>query len=163
MFPSEIYDLAAKLIQTCAGKQQKIVTAESCTGGLIAGALTEIPGSSDVIERGFITYSNEAKMEMLDVTAESIKRNGAVSAEVSEAMALGALEHSKADIAVSCTGIAGPDGGTPSKPVGLVFIGIATRAGAVFHYKCFFKGDRDDVRTQAVQEALKLMMSIIQE
>jgi nicotinamide-nucleotide amidase len=160
MFPSEIYDLAAKLIEQCTAKQQKIVTAESCTGGLVAGALTEIPGASDVLERGFVTYSNEAKIELLDVTAESIKRNGAVSAEVAEAMAQGALQHSKADIAVSCTGIAGPGGGTPAKPVGLVFIGIATRAGAIFHYKCFFKGDREDVRLQAVQEALKLMLTL---
>jgi nicotinamide-nucleotide amidase len=160
MFPPDIHDLARKLIENCAAKKQTIATAESCTGGLIAGALTDIAGASDVFERGFVTYSNQAKIDMLGVAPEAIERHGAVSAEVAEAMAQGTLAHSKTDIAVSATGIAGPGGGTPAKPVGLVYIGLATRAGAAFHYKCLFKGDRDDVRMQAVREALKLIISL---
>src|SRR5580698_541121 len=112
MFPPDIHDLASKLIEYYAGQKSRIVTAESCTGGLVAAALTEIAGASDVFERGFITYSNRAKTEQLDVTPELIKECGAVSAEVAEAMAAGAIVHSQADIAVSVTGIAGPDGGT---------------------------------------------------
>jgi len=163
MFPPDIHDLARKLIESCTAQKRKIATAESCTGGLIAAALTEIAGASDVFERGFITYSNEAKIELLGVDAALLQREGAVSAEAAEAMATGALQRAKADIAISATGIAGPGGGTPAKPVGLVYIGLATRDGAVFHYKCLFKGDRDDVRMQAVREALKLMGSIIGE
>ncbi len=159
MLTPPIHDLARKLVEQCASQKQKIATAESCTGGLIAAALTEIAGSSSVFERGFITYSNEAKTEMLEVDAGLLEQHGAVSGEVAEAMAQGALNHSTADIAISVTGIAGPSGGSAAKPVGLVFIGIANRRGAVFHYKSLFKGDRDDVRLQAVEEALKLLIS----
>lgn len=159
MFPPDIHDLASKLIEYYAGQKSRLVTAESCTGGLIAAALTEIAGASDVFERGFVTYSNEAKSEQLDVAPELIEQNGSVSAEVAEAMALGAIAHSKAHVSVSVTGIAGPSGGTAAKPVGLVYIGLANRSGTAFHYKCLFKGDRDDVRLQAVKEALRLLMS----
>lgn len=160
MFPPDIRDLARKLIDTCGKQKKKIAVAESCTGGLVAGALTEIPGSSAVFERGFVTYSNEAKAELLVIPMPLIESKGAVSAEVAERMAQGAIEHSLADIAVSVTGIAGPDGGTPEKPVGLVYLGLATRGGAVFHYQCNFRGSRDEVRIQTVREALRLLLSI---
>lgn len=160
MFPPDIHDLARKLVDSFKAKNMKVATAESCTGGLIAAALTEIPGSSSVLERGFITYSNEAKSEQLGIPAGLIEAQGAVSAEVAEAMAQGALQHSRADVAVAVTGIAGPSGGTPVKPVGLVYIGLATRDGMVFHYKCGFKGDREEIRLQSVKEAFQLVISL---
>lgn len=157
LFPPDIQQLAQKIISGYASEKKKIVTAESCTGGLIGAALTSISGSSEVVERGFITYSNDAKVEVLGVMPDFLETHGAVSAEVVEAMATGALEFSLADVAVSVTGIAGPTGGTMLKPVGLVYIGIATRSGIIFHSKCEFKGDRDAVRLQAVKEALTLL------
>jgi len=163
MFAPDIHDLARKLVEHCAARRTSLVTAESCTGGLIAGALTEIPGASEIFERGFVTYGNEAKTEMLHVQTALLERFGAVSPEVVEAMAEGALAHSKADYAVAATGIAGPGGGTAAKPVGLVYIGLAKRGGLVFHYKCMFKGDRDNVRAQAVEEALKLLLTLIDD
>jgi nicotinamide-nucleotide amidase len=163
MFPPDIHDLARKLIESSVAQKRMIVTAESCTGGLIAAALTEIAGASNVFERGFVTYSNEAKTDLLGIAPGLIEQHGAVSAEVAEAMAQSALAHSKAHFAVSATGIAGPGGGTAAKPVGLVFIGLANRSGLAFHYKCLFKGDRDDVRLQAVREALKLLISFAGE
>ncbi|HWA43781.1 MAG TPA: CinA family protein [Hypericibacter adhaerens] len=138
-----------------AGK--KIATAESCTGGLVAAALTDIAGSSDVVERGFVTYSNEAKTELIGVPAALIARVGAVSSEVAQAMAEGALAHSRADMAVSITGIAGPGGGTPTKPVGLVWFGVARRGGPTLVEKRNFAGDRAAVRRQAVATALSLL------
>ena len=157
MFPPDLHDLAQKIISSYTAEKKKIVTAESCTGGLVAAALTEISGSSAVLERGFVGYSNDAKTEVLGVMPELLEQYGAVSAEVAEAMATGALEFSLADVAVSVTGIAGPSGGTLAKPVGLVFFGFATRAGALFNSKCQFKGDRSDIRMQAVREALQLL------
>jgi nicotinamide-nucleotide amidase len=162
MFPADIHDLARRLIEGYAMRRRIIAAAESCTGGLIASALTQIPGSSDVFDRGFVTYSNAAKAQMLDVPEDTLARFGAVSAETAEAMAQGAVAHSRADIAVSVTGIAGPGGGTAIKPVGLVYIGLATRDAALFHYSCHFKGDRDDIRLQAVREALKLLLSSLE-
>lgn len=134
----------------------RLATAESCTGGLIAGCLTEVAGSSDVVERGFVTYSNEAKNEMLGVPMDLIERLGAVSAEVAEAMAQGALAQSRADVAVSATGIAGPGGATPGKPVGLVYLGVCRRDGAPRHLRRVFAGDRETVRRAAVATALGL-------
>jgi nicotinamide-nucleotide amidase len=163
MFPPDIHDLARRLIEDCAAGKKRVATAESCTGGLIAAALTEIAGSSAVFEYGFATYSDKAKSEMLGVPPELIERHGAVSAEVAEHMAEGARERARADFAVSATGIAGPGGGSAAKPVGLVYIGLAQGHGSVFHYKCFFKGDRSDVRMQTVKEALKLLSSLAGE
>jgi nicotinamide-nucleotide amidase len=160
MFAPMIHDLARQIVETYTARQLKIVTAESCTGGLLAAALTEIPGSSAVVERGFITYSNDAKVELVAVPPELIEQFGAVSAEVAEAMATGALEFSLADVAVSATGIAGPGGATPTKSVGLVYLGFATRSGAAFHYACNFKGDRGDIRRQTVHEALQMLLSL---
>src|SRR5215468_11801064 len=130
MADAELEQYARALLDLCRSKKLTIATAESCTGGLVAATLTEIPGSSDVLERGFVTYSNAAKTAMLGVPADVIARFGAVSRETAEAMAQGALAHSPADLAVSITGIAGPGGGTPDKPVGLVHFAAAARSGA---------------------------------
>jgi nicotinamide-nucleotide amidase len=161
MFPATIHDLARKVIESYSRQKRKVVTAESCTGGLVAGALTQIPGSSDVMERGFITYSNDAKTEVLGIMPETLRDYGAVSEETAAVMAEGALAFSLADVAISVTGIAGPGGGMPGKPVGTVCFGLATRDGLAFHYKAQFSGDRDDVRMQAVHEALRLLLSIM--
>ena len=135
----------------------KLATAESCTGGAIAAALTDVAGSSDVFERGFVVYSNEAKTELLGVPAALIAKHGAVSEEVASAMAAGALAHSHADMVVSVTGIAGPGGGTPAKPVGLVYIGCARRGGATSVERHVFAGDRAAVRAATVERALEFM------
>ena len=127
-----------------------IATAESCTGGLIAASLTEIAGSSDVVDRGFVTYSNEAKNEAIGVDMSLIETHGAVSAEVATAMAAGALAHSRADAAVAVTGIAGPGGGTAEKPVGLVFIGGARLGQTPLVERHVFDGDRCQVRQDTV-------------
>jgi nicotinamide-nucleotide amidase len=149
---------AAALLELCRRKGLRIATAESCTGGLIAATLTEIPGSSDVLDRGFVTYSNDAKQAMLGVAADTLSRFGAVSRETAEAMALGALANSPAEIAVSVTGIAGPGGATPNKPVGLVHFAAAARGGAPIHRERRF-GDigRSQVREASVAEALTML------
>jgi nicotinamide-nucleotide amidase len=148
---------AAQLLDACRQAGLKIATAESCTGGLIAAALTAIAGSSDVIERGFVTYSNEAKSEQLGVAAALIERHGAVSEAVAMAMAEGALARSRADIAVSVTGIAGPGGATATKPVGLVHLGCARRGRATVLEQRVFAGDRTAVREQSVTLAFALI------
>jgi nicotinamide-nucleotide amidase len=163
MFPPDIHDLARKVVEIYTAQKRKIVTAESCTGGLVAAALTQISGSSAVVERGFVTYSNESKIEALAVLPELLDVYGAVDDKVAEAMAKGALEFSLADVAISVTGIAGPTGGTPAKPVGLVYFGIASRPGALFHYRAQYNGDRDDIRMQATHEALRLLHSVASE
>jgi nicotinamide-nucleotide amidase len=157
MFPEDILEQARGVLARFDAAGLMLATAESCTGGLIAGALTEIAGSSSVLERGFVTYSNEAKTELLSVPSELIGRLGAVSAEVAEAMAVGAVGHSRADVAVAVTGIAGPGGETPGKPVGLVYFGIARRGGVVRHERHVFPGDRSAVRLAAVRAALVLL------
>jgi nicotinamide-nucleotide amidase len=141
----------------CRAGGLKVATAESCTGGMVAAALTDIAGSSNVVERGFVTYSNAAKMELLGVPAQMILAHGAVSPEVAEAMALGALAHAPVDLAVSITGIAGPGGATPTKPVGLVFFGIARRHGACRTERHVFAGDRAAIRRAACRRALELL------
>ena len=148
--------LAAQLLQ----KQQKICTAESCTGGLIAKTFTDLAGSSDWFDRGFVTYSNQAKSDMLAVPASVIDGYGAVSEAVATAMASGALRHSEADIAIAVTGVAGPGGGSEEKPVGTVWIAIASRQQSQA-IKCLFAGDRDAVRQatllRAIEEVLLLL------
>lgn len=135
-------------------QNKKLVTAESCTGGWVAKCCTDLPGSSAWFDRGFVTYSNEAKQDQLQVDSETLARHGAVSLAVVEEMALGALASSQADISVALTGIAGPDGGSELKPVGTVWIGWGIKNGGV-HSICFeFKGDRESIRKQAVFEAL---------
>lgn len=152
---------AALVLDRAGQRNLRIATAESCTGGLIAGALTAIPGSSAVFERGFVTYSNAAKAEMLGVDADLIARVGAVSEEVARAMARGAVAASRADLAVAVTGIAGPDGGTPDKPVGLVH--IATAGIAELHRRCLFPGDRTRVRAATVETALALLLAALDQ
>ena len=136
----------------------RIATAESCTGGLIAAALTHVAGSSDVMERGFVTYSNEAKIAMLGVPMAMIGVHGAVSEAVAGAMVAGALAHSPADVAVAVTGVAGPGGGSAAKPVGLVWFGLATRYGGVRTQHMLFPGDRAAIRTQTVAHAFTMIL-----
>ncbi len=164
LFPSDIEQKSRLLIEKYTASGKRIVTAESCTGGLIAGALTEIPGSSAVVERGFVIYSNEAKTQLLDVPPELIERVGAVSEQVAAAMVRGALAHSSADIAVSVTGIAGPNGGTEEKPVGLVYLGIATRGHEPLVKRCIFsQQSRSGVRLHTMRAALDLLEQALQD
>jgi nicotinamide-nucleotide amidase len=156
MFTPTLLTIAAALLDTCRAKGVMIATAESCTGGLIAGLLTAIAGSSDVVDRGFVTYSNAAKSEMLGVPAALIASHGAVSAPVAEAMARGALQRSAATIAVAVTGIAGPGGGSADKPVGLVWFGLA-QGDAVVSEPVVFPGDRTAVRIATVEHALAMI------
>jgi nicotinamide-nucleotide amidase len=149
---------AAEIIKAYAARGLKIATAESCTGGLVAALLTEIAGSSAVVERGFVTYSNEAKSEQIGVPADLIAAHGAVSEPVARAMAEGALSHSRADVTIGITGIAGPTGATASKPVGLVHFGLARKGAATAHLERRY-GDlgREAVRRRAVEDALGLL------
>ena len=155
-----IWSLAQSVIDKAGAEGAMVATAESCTGGMIAAALTDVPGSSAVIDRGFVTYSNEAKTEMLAVPADLITWFGAVSGEVARAMAQGAVLNSRADMAVSVTGVAGPSGGTAEKPVGLVWFSLAKADGFVrVERRVFPVGSRDYVRTKAVETALQLLLS----
>jgi nicotinamide-nucleotide amidase len=148
---------AARLLADCRAAGLRVATAESCTGGLIAASLTAIAGSSDVVDRGYVTYSNAAKTEMLGVPAALIDAQGAVSEPVARLMAEGALARSAADLAVAVTGIAGPGGGTDKKPVGLVWFGLAWRGGATRSLSHVFPGDRAEVRRATVARALALL------
>jgi nicotinamide-nucleotide amidase len=155
---------AQALIALCIEKRLTIATAESCSGGLIAATLTEIAGSSAVVDRGFVTYSNAAKTEMIGVPAELIGRVGAVSQEVALAMAAGALARSGADLAIAVTGIAGPGGGSAEKPVGLVHFGVMRRGSPARHAAHVFAGqDRAGVRLATVAEALRLLSDVALE
>ncbi|MDF2096172.1 CinA family protein [Aquibaculum arenosum] len=157
MFSHELMDITEKLVEELRQRGQQVTTVESCTGGLLAGLLTTVPGTSDVFDRGFVTYSNEAKQEMVGVPEALLREHGAVSREVAEAMASGALEHSPADFAVSVTGIAGPTGSTAAKPVGLVHFGLAGRGGLLLHRQELFSGDRTAIRLASVEVALELL------
>ena len=156
-----LIEKAGTLLALYRERSLTIATAESCTGGLIAACLTEVPGASDVVERGFVTYSNEAKTELLGVPPASIARAGAVSKEVAEAMARGAIETSRADVAVSVTGVAGPGGGSAEKPVGLVHFGLYRRGHGVRSEHRIFSGDRAAVRLKTVARALDLLRSAL--
>lgn len=161
MFSSDLLARAERLLAEARAKGLKIATAESCTGGLLSGLLTEIPGSSDVVERGFVTYSNLAKHELLGVPEEILKTHGAVSEQTARAMAQGALKHSKADLAVSVTGVAGPGGGSTGKPVGLVHF-AAAQDGKIIHRECRFGNiGRSDVRLRSVETALEMLQSLV--
>jgi len=157
MIPESLLDDAAALLDTCRARRVKLATAESCTGGLIAGVLTAIAGSSDVLERGFVPYSNEAKIQLLGVPAELINAVGAVSEPVAQRMAEGALQHSHADIAVAVTGVAGPGGGSAEKPVGLVWFALAQHGRPVASERRIFPGDRTAVRVAIVEHAFALI------
>ena len=161
MLPGATLDAARDLLAALEGRGMTLSTAESCTGGLIAAALTAVPGSSAVVTRGYVTYSNDAKQEMLGVPAELLRTVGAVSEEVARAMAEGALRASGADVALSCTGIAGPGGATPTKPVGLVFIGCALRGAPARVARHVFPGDRAAVRAATVDAAFALARRLI--
>ena len=160
MSPANSY--AKQVIELARTRGVKIATAESCTGGLIAGALTDIAGSSAVVDRGFVTYSNSAKMEMLEVSPETLQAHGAVSSQTAQQMAEGALAHSQASLTVSVTGIAGPGGGSADKPVGLVWFGLA-QAGKPTRTLSRKFGDvgRDLVRALTVEQALRLLIDAL--
>ena len=162
MFPSPLIRLAEVVLADAREKKLRIATAESCTGGLVAGVLTEIPGSSDVLERGFVVYSNRAKEDMLGVSGDLIADQGAVSEAVARAMAEGAVANSNAHVAVSITGVAGPGGGTPLKPVGLVHIAAARENRSILHEAHRF-GDigRTEIRLKSVEAALLLLQRIL--
>ncbi|WP_395681429.1 CinA family protein [Inquilinus sp.] len=151
--------LATQVLEACRAQGLMLATAESCTGGLVAAALTAIAGSSDVVERGFVTYSNAAKAELLGVPAPLIADKGAVSVEVAAAMAEGAVARARVGLAVSVTGIAGPGGATPGKPVGLVHFGLARPGAATRTEQRVFAGDRAAVRAQAMRLALELLLA----
>lgn len=156
--------LARRVLDLCRARGLRIATAESCTGGLVAAALTEIAGSSDVVDCGFVTYSNEAKQKMLGVPAATLKRHGAVSRETAAAMAKGALKNSPADLAVSITGVAGPGGGSKRKPVGLVYFAAANRDGRlVARRRRFGKIGRSNVRSRSVVQALELLEALAEQ
>ena len=162
MLPQDIEDLAAAVVEAAARTGVMVATAESCTGGLVAAALTSVAGASAALDRGFVTYSNEAKMEMLDVSGDLLVRFGAVSAPVARARALGAVNHSRAATAVAITGVAGPGGGSADKPVGLVHFAAVGPDGAVAHVERRF-GDigRDAVREESVRLALGLLLTAV--
>jgi nicotinamide-nucleotide amidase len=158
MFAQDLMDQATALLQACREAGVMLATAESCTGGLIAGCLTEIAGSSDVVDRGFVTYSNQAKNTMLDVAMALIDSHGAVSEPVARAMAEGAIAHSDADLAVAVTGVAGPGGGTEDKPVGLVHLACARRGGETLHraQRYGYLG-RSGIREATVRTAFEML------
>jgi nicotinamide-nucleotide amidase len=155
MNQQQLETLAAQVGALLLANGQKLATAESCTGGWVSQCLTAVAGSSDWFERGFVTYSNEAKNEMLGVEPDILLEHGAVSEATVAAMAAGALQHSRADWALAITGIAGPGGGSPGKPVGMVCFGWAGAEGRLDTQTCHFKGGREEVRAQSVARALK--------
>ena len=157
MIDETVLAQAETLLAALRARGHRVATAESCTGGLIAACLTAIPGSSDVVDRGFVTYSNEAKTEMLGVDADLIKMHGAVSEPVARAMAEGALARSNADVTIAVTGVAGPGGGSAEKPVGLVWFGRAAQGQATRSERHVFPGDRTQVRAATVRRALELL------
>jgi nicotinamide-nucleotide amidase len=157
VFDPETLALAEEVLALCRARHWRVATAESCTGGLVAAALTAIAGSSEIVERGFVAYSNEAKLELLGVPSETIAAHGAVSAETAAAMARGAIARAPVDLAVSVTGVAGPGGGTPQKPVGLIYIGVATKDGDARVERRIFPGDRTEIRNAALALALELL------
>jgi nicotinamide-nucleotide amidase len=160
----ELRKAATHVLDAFRARGLKLATAESCTGGLVAASLTDIAGSSDVVDRGFVTYSNAAKEAMLGVPATTLKRHGAVSAETAAAMAAGALKYSLADVSVAITGIAGPGGGTAQKPVGLVHFAAASRDGRhLAKSRRYGKIGRRRVRERSVAEAFVLLETLAQE
>jgi nicotinamide-nucleotide amidase len=164
MFPDDLLAAANAVLEAAKANGVKIATAESCTGGLVAAALTSISGSAEVLERGFVTYSNEAKVEMLGVDPRLVEDAGAVSEPVARAMAEGALAHSGAWLTVSITGIAGPTGGGPLKPIGLVHFATAVRGGQTIHRRELFGAlGRERVRDASVRVALDLLLDRLKE
>ena len=161
MFSRQLVKKAELLLEAFRVASKILVTAESCTGGLVSACLTEIPGSSNVFTHGFVTYSNKSKIETLNVSESLIERAGAVSEEVSVAMALGALARTPADLAVAVTGVAGPGGGTLEKPVGLVHFAVVGRNTATSHQKIIIPGERSVVRMTSVSISLDMLLESI--
>lgn len=161
MISVDLRERAKTINHTLAARGQMIVTAESCTGGLISGALTDVPGSSEAVFGGYVTYDNRAKIEMIGVPAELIKKHGAVSAEVARAMAEGALRTANVDLAIAVTGIAGPGGDTEGKPVGLVHFGCATKAGTSVQERRFGDLGRQGIREATVEAALNMVLGCL--
>jgi nicotinamide-nucleotide amidase len=157
VFDPETLALAETVLAACRDRNWHLATAESCTGGLVAAALTAVAGSSDVVERSFVTYSNKAKTELLGVSADTIAAHGAVSAQTAAAMARGTIARAPVDLALSVTGIAGPGGGTAQKPVGLVYLGVARKDGGARVERRIFPGDRAEVRHAALLLALEML------
>jgi nicotinamide-nucleotide amidase len=161
---SELEDLAQSALQACTDHKIMLATAESCTGGMIASMLTDIEGCSAIFDRGFVTYSNEAKIEMLGVSNETLETHGAVSRDTALEMAKGALERSKAGIAVSVTGLAGPGGGSENRPVGLVWFGLARDGAAVTTEKRQFEDrGRDYIRRETTKHALRMIRDALRQ
>ena len=161
MLPDAMLEEAASLLAALQAREMTIATAESCTGGLIAAALTAIPGSSASVLAGFVTYSNGAKTSMLAVPTEMIERYGAVSEEVARQMVEGALRASGAEMALACTGVAGPGGGTALKPVGLVWMGAGRRGGDIITQHRIFPGDRAAIRAETVRHCFAMAHSLL--
>lgn len=158
MLDDDIVEAAKRLLDICKRKNLTLATAESCTAGLVAGTLAEVPGISSMLDRGFITYSNRAKQDMVGVSAATLEKYGAVSRETAEEMARGTLAHAPVDLAVSVTGIAGPDGGSEEKPVGLVHFAVASQSGRLVHAeKRFGNIGRSEVRKQSVLQAFLML------
>ena len=162
-FSDELLEAAEALLASCRARGLRLTTAESCTGGLIASLMTEIAGSSDIVGRGFVTYSNEAKQEMLGVQAETLAAHGAVSGETAREMAAGALARagSDANLAVAVTGVAGPGGGSAEKPVGTVWLAVASEGGMTAAVKRLFNGNRAEIRRAAVECAVAMLASAV--
>ena len=160
MYSKEIYSLSEALGKQCLANDYLLITAVSCTGGLLAQSITDIPGSSLWFERGFITYSNKAKIDCLDVKSLTLDNYGAVSQETADEMAIGAISNGAGNLSISITGIAGPDGGSELKPVGTVFFAISNKKGIIFNYHANFPGDRSMIRTKAVLFILNTLLKL---
>ncbi|VBB68633.1 C-terminal domain of CinA type S [invertebrate metagenome] len=162
LFPVGLVNKTANLVATCQRAGLRIATAESCTGGLLCALLTEVPGASRVVERGFIAYSNAAKIEVLDVPADLLQVHGAVSESVACAMATGLLNLcSNVALTIAVTGIAGPDGGSGQRPAGLVHLAAARRGASVTHQRALFPGDRTEVRLATVATAIAILAALV--
>ena len=163
-FSDELLGAAEVLLDSCRARGLRLTTAESCTGGLVASLMTEIPGSSDVVGRGFVTYSNEAKQELLGVRAQTLAAHGAVSGETAREMAAGALARAgpDADLAVAVTGVAGPGGGSAEKPVGTVWLAVASAGGETVASKRNLDGSRSEIRRAAVECALAMLRAAVE-
>ncbi|MBT4934618.1 MAG: CinA family protein [Rhodospirillaceae bacterium] len=159
MFNNQLMALAEDVIKLFKAQNLHLATAESCTGGLIAGCLTAVAGASEVLTHGYVTYANQAKINLLGITQDQLVKHGAVSETVSRAMAEGAISDEHADVAVSVTGIAGPGGGSAEKPVGLVYISVAQKGQETLHERHVFSGDRNAVRLQTIEAAFRLILS----
>ena len=163
MFDRQVHLITGEVANSLTSRGWRLVTAESCTGGWIAKCCTDLAGSSAWFERGFVTYSNDAKVDLLGVESEQLNREGAVSRTVAEAMATGARSRARVECAVSVTGIAGPDGGSPDKPVGTVWFAWSVGDFGVHSERCEFLGDRNQIRQQTVIHALGVLQSLLNE